>query len=305
MTDFSSYSSDLGFKLWIYERFPLKNLPLFVVIYVLSAMVSTSNKDLPLTMFIAGSIMSCSYFLLIRIIDEHKDYDEDCERYPKRVLQRGLITLNQLKLVALGCILIQLSIMLLYASSITLIMKTWSVLIIWTLLMSKEFFIKTWLNRNLFFYALSHTLIMPLIIIWLTSFSSTHIEINRPLLLLMFLSFFSALTFEITRKCKGDDEDTPYIKSYSQSFGRPLSIAIIVTLILTMYFDQYLLLKNMCQYVPEWFYFINITLFISCLGQLVCFLITPDKHNRNLNEIFIGVNMLTGYLLCALIIQLY
>ncbi len=40
------------------------------------------------------------FFLHLRIFDDHKDYDEDCRHFPDRVLQRGVVTLDELKLLA-------------------------------------------------------------------------------------------------------------------------------------------------------------------------------------------------------------
>ncbi|MCE1704505.1 prenyltransferase, partial [Enterobacter hormaechei] len=93
------------------ERFPLQNAPLFFIFYIISysvAFYSIGEKPILSWEILLGCLMSFSYFLLLRIFDEHKDYQLDCEHHPQRILQRGIITLKNLRVLGICCIALQL-----------------------------------------------------------------------------------------------------------------------------------------------------------------------------------------------------
>ncbi|QJT83053.1 UbiA family prenyltransferase [Kosakonia sp. MUSA4] len=285
--------------LWVAERFPLSNAPLFVIIYFLSMTVALApDVSMNGLHIIIGSILSVSFFLLLRVLDEHKDYQDDCVHHPGRVLQRGLITLRHLKFIGAGCLFLQLAGMALLAPGLSNMLASWGLLLLWTLLMTREFFVPEWLRKHFFVYAVSHTLIMPFIIWWLATLSFPEITLNRPIQLLMLLSFFSGLNFEIMRKCKGPDEDRPEVTTYSQLLGRPLAVLFIICLLVAMALTQYAIIIHIRGSAPVWFYAINIASVVVTLGQLLHFLSVPDQSNRKRNELAVGLSAFIGYLLC-------
>lgn len=304
MSDVKNSAFFSRFMLWVHERFPLANLPLFVVIYFLSMCVaSLENKSISLKSIVVGSVLSISFFLLLRVLDEHKDYKDDCIHHPGRVLQRGVIRLAHLKIIGVICVILQLAGMYWLSPELEPLLISWGLLLFWTGLMTKEFFAPEWLKQRFFLYAFSHTLIMPFIIWWLATLTYPHVTLTLPLALLMFLSFISGLSFEITRKCKGPDEDRPEVTTYSQLYGRPLSVFFIILLLCAMALMQYLLILNGKGAVPGWFYSISGVLTLFTIGQLVRFLIASNKVNRKRNELMVGLAMMAGYLLC--IVALY
>ncbi|WLI75803.1 UbiA family prenyltransferase [Kosakonia sp. H02] len=285
--------------LWVNERFPLSNAPLFILVYILTmAVVSTVYKDVTIAHIIIGSLLSFSFFLLLRVLDEHKDYKDDCVQHPERVLQRGIIRLVHLKFIGLICILIQLGGMVLLAPGLKPMLMSWGLMLLWTLLMTKEFFVAEWLKQHFFLYAFSHTLIMPFVIWWLATLTFPEITLNTSMVLLMALSFFSGLSFEITRKCKGPDEDRPDVTTYSQLYGRPLSIVLIILLLAAMILAQYSLILTARGEIPFWFYIVSALINVLTVGQLFRFLLKANKSNRKKNEAMVGLAMLTGYSLC-------
>lgn len=292
--------------LWVEERFPLSNAPLFVIIYFLSMTVALAPEvSVSGLNIIVGSILSISFFLLLRVLDEHKDYQDDCIHHPQRVLQSGLITLRHLKLIGASCLFLQLAGMALLAPGLSNMLASWGLLLLWTLLMTREFFVPEWLKNHFFVYAISHTLIMPFIIWWLATLSFPEVTLNRPMLLLMLLSFFSGLNFEITRKCKGPDEDRPEITTYSQLLGRPLAVLFIIGLLMAMALTQYAIIKDILGAAPVWFYIISAVAIVTTLWQLLCFLSSPHQANRKRNEKCVGLSAFVGYLLCIFAISYY
>lgn len=90
-----------------------------------------------------------------RIFDEHKDYEEDLEYNPQRVVQRDVFTLDELKVVAGIAIGLEL-------------LFTWTIgwpafaagligLVV-SFLLLKEFFLSAWLQQNFVAYGVSHLL---------------------------------------------------------------------------------------------------------------------------------------------------
>ena len=95
---FTTSTAELKYYRWIYEN-PLSYLMGAPLPYVM-------QWSLILPMFIVAFLQ----FLMIRIIDEFKDYKEDCKYRPYRPVPRGLITLKELKVLFVICAILQLMI---------------------------------------------------------------------------------------------------------------------------------------------------------------------------------------------------
>lgn len=52
--------------------------------------------------------------MLFRIADEHKDYEEDCIKYPERPVQRKLVSLKELKNLGAALLFVQMLITILF-----------------------------------------------------------------------------------------------------------------------------------------------------------------------------------------------
>src|SRR3954469_6703226 len=97
---------------WARERFPLASGVFFVLLYVLTLVVGRSALPGPIALSlrdIPGLVALWSFFLWLRVLDEHKDFDNDLIAHPNRVLQRGLITLADLRRVGVVVLLFQLA----------------------------------------------------------------------------------------------------------------------------------------------------------------------------------------------------
>ena len=106
------------------------------------------------------------FFLMLRIADEFKDYEDDLRWRPYRPVQRGLVSLRELGLVGAAGAAVQLGLCLwLDARLLPLLLVVWTYLA----LMSKEFFVKEWLKRRPITYMWTHMLIMPQVDFYATS----------------------------------------------------------------------------------------------------------------------------------------
>ena len=97
------------------ERFPLLGHGLLIAAFSSSAIAYSSllrgQPHFPnVWLMLAGFFSSLTIFLQLRIADEFKDFDEDCAFRPYRPVPRGLVRLAELRVVAIGCALVQVAI---------------------------------------------------------------------------------------------------------------------------------------------------------------------------------------------------
>jgi 4-hydroxybenzoate polyprenyltransferase len=219
-----------GFYLWVKERYPPTVWILSLLFYVSSALFVREVEGTPA--FAVSDVFYFlavwSLFLVLRVLDEHKDYQEDCVNHPDRVLQSGKITLADLRRVGHGCMVWQILIVAIHPN-LSQVAWAWVITYAWVGLMTKEFFCSRWLKRNLLVYGVSHMVVTPLIVWWTMTLASRQVISYSPeWLLLPALSFFCGLLFEIARKTKGVDEEREGVDSYSKSLGNLVCLRILI-----------------------------------------------------------------------------
>ncbi len=306
MTELSLSSPWLiRFKAWVDQRFALPNALLFFILYLTTALVARHGGAVPAGLHwldVLGCGVTWSFFLLLRVFDEHKDYALDCQNHPDRVLQRGLITLTHLKWVGAASILLQVGFALASDASLASfpgpVLLAWLAMFGWTCLMGKEFFVEEWLNRHLTWYAISHMLVMPLIVWWLAQMAQPGTTFSLPLKVLMLLAFLSGFCFEITRKTKGPEEERDSIESYSRIFGTRGSALVVMALVTAMVLCQIGLLAVLTgdiAQVPVWAGVILAVFWVLGIRQLMAFYKVPSLQGRERNEKAVALTMLAGY----------
>ncbi|MCP4656299.1 MAG: prenyltransferase [bacterium] len=220
---------------WIDERFPPVQGVLFFALYALAlvagrslarpGVLAVSSRDL------VGFLAFYAFFFMLRIFDEHKDYELDCRNYPQRVLQRGLISLNELKVLCAGAIAVQGGVSLWLDGELGPITRTWLLVMAWSLLMAVEFFVGRWLKAHLLLYAATHMLVMPLAVAWVATMGAAAGPPSAELGLLGALAFVSGFVFEVGRKIKAPEEERATVDSYSKLFG-PRGVAWLMIALL-------------------------------------------------------------------------
>jgi 4-hydroxybenzoate polyprenyltransferase len=281
---------------WMKERFAPANALLFFILYLTTAAVARAGAAGGVALSlrdVIGCLVTWSFFLLLRIFDEHKDYELDCRNHPRRVLQSGLITLTHLRVLGVLAILLQLGWSFVQGGSAVL--AAWALLFAWTCLMGREFFIADWLTRHLTWYAVSHMLVMPLIVWWLAQLAVPGIALTAPLQLLMLLAFVSGFCFEITRKTKGPEEERDTVESYSRIFGTQGAAWVVIGLVTAMVACQVWLIQVLAGAVVPWALALLAVAFVFALRQLRAFLQAPSAALREKNEAVVALTMLAGY----------
>ena len=226
---------------WVYqrERFPVFAHGLLIAAFSLSA-VSFSmllRNEIALPAIKVGSVafVTCFiFFLLLRIADEFKDFEDDSKYRPYRPVPRGLVTLRELAWVAAGVVGIQFTVNLLLDRGLLIpLAMTWLYLV----LMSFEFFVPTWLKRHPITYMWSHMLIMPLIDFFATACDWIVAGLSLPpdgLYWFLIVSFFNGMVIEIGRKIRAPQDEEHGVETYSALWGPQRAIvAWLLVLLLT------------------------------------------------------------------------
>ena len=210
-------------------------------------------------------------FFMVRIIDEFKDYEEDCKYRPYRPVPRGLIKLNELKIVFIICVMIQLFITLFYSKFSGIIYLGF----LWTFfaIMSKSFFMKKFLDKHILIEVFLDELMMPILIIYLSSFVYyTNIIFLWPILL---ISYIISWIVEVARKvrCKEDEEEG--VKTYTAVFGIKGAMRILSILELILFILHTIVLGKKR---------ILISLTLFCIASIINILFSI-KQNRKFAKI--------------------
>ena len=215
------------------ERFPVATYGLYILclsfaafFYNTKMLEIESNVGVFITMFVVAFLQ----FLMVRIIDEFKDYEEDKKYRPYRPVPRGLIKLKELRTLFVICIIIQFA--------LTLIVNPFSLiflLVLWIMfiLMTKSFFMKKLVDKHILLEVALDEILLPTLMLYLSSFIKLDITILWRLLL---LSYVVSWIIEIARKvrCKKDEEKG--VKTYTAVFGIPKATILlsVLELILTI-----------------------------------------------------------------------
>jgi 4-hydroxybenzoate polyprenyltransferase len=244
---------------------------------------------------IPGFFAAWCFFLMLRVFDEHKDYDLDLANHPERVLQSGLVTLTHLKVVGAVAIAVQVGVSLWLDRGFGAVTVTWLVVMGWSTLMAKEFFCGAWLEKRLLLYALSHMVVMPMALIWLVQMGAG----GEPLPLwvgwLALLSFCSGAAFEVTRKTRGPEEERDGVDSYTKVMGTGLApLVILGFLVLSTVVLAVLLRQVLGAVAGYWYLLLGVSLALPAV-TLLQFRAKPSAKGRKKNEGTVALAMLMGY----------
>lgn len=275
-----------GLWSWSKERFPAINLFSSFILYFLVAAAVRSEAVSGVYLVwedIFAALALYFHFLVLRVLDEHKDYSRDLITHPQRVLQRGLVTLSQLRLLGVFAALVTLTITLLFNSQSSIVLGAWAVVMIWTLFMSVEFFCGRWLNKHLLLYSVTHMLILPMMIFW-AGLMAEPASWNTPVLMwILIFTFINGLIYEVIRKMKGKDEQIAEEPSFTKELGFTLSTSLVFILISASFLSFVLGLRVF--YTDNIVYLLPASLMLLALAATIYkFKSTPVKKYREMSE---------------------
>jgi len=179
-------------------------------------------------------ITSFCAFLLLRVADEFKDFEEDSQFRPYRPVPRGLIKLAELKWLGIGLLTIQfITAFLIFPALVILLLIVW----LYFYLMTKEFFIHEWLKAHPFTYMWSHMIILPLIDFYNTACDWLPINgrVHWQIIWFLIASFFNGAVIEIGRKIRAKEDEEEGVETYTFLWGNKKAISFwLIAMFLTM-----------------------------------------------------------------------
>jgi 4-hydroxybenzoate polyprenyltransferase len=185
--------------IYLRERFPILQVVLFSLGYscfVVGSALRLGGETQSTVVVIALVALSFAGFLLRqRVIDEYKDRRHDDRNYPNRPIQRGLVTRAQL--VPLGMIGLAIELVSIYLIAPVALLLYVPVLV-YSVMMSCEFFIGKWLTRHFNIYLILHQVIFALLVLW--AYLTLHVELSMQTATGWVAVMSGALAVEVTRK---------------------------------------------------------------------------------------------------------
>ena len=211
------------------ERFPLFDHTLMILLFVGGHLVLVDHIQGSIEVYKSIIIFIAIFFFFfkMRLYDEIKDYDIDCEINPTRPLPRGLLNLSDMKKGIVLCIFIEI-----FLFSFLGINPLYCLIfaILYSLLMYKEFFIPKVIRPHLTTYAVIHTVVTIPMGLAIISGATGQVPIFMNLKYLYFVlsSWFVFNIFEFGRKTFTTKEERSAVESYSKIFTRHGAIALVV-----------------------------------------------------------------------------
>lgn len=234
--DVSATSIMRGTLAWARERFPAAHMPLFAALYLFAVLharwaVGGSTSPAVAGADILGFLALSSFFLVLRIADEHKDAAVDLVAHPGRALSTGRTTLARLRAVALVAVGFQVAVVIGLDGGVGRIALTWAVATVWSALMAVEFFVPAWLRSRMLLYALLHLLVMPLLMVWASQMGVGDTPLPPSLWPVPLIGLAAGAAFEVGRKLRAPDDEHPLVDTYTHQLGIPRAVALLAALV--------------------------------------------------------------------------
>ncbi len=209
---------------WKYlcERFPpVLNGFLAFLLYSCTLLASVRMRGFPVPgplAYLAGYVWVVCVFYHLRVLDDLKDRDADVRAYPDRVLSRGLLSYRHLAVTGFLAVSLETAIAAALGPKILLLHLA---TLAYSLLMFKEFFIRGWLKRHLFWYGISHMFILAFMDFTILQMASARGPIIRipDFFLFAFLGFCMTFSLEVSRKIRIASVEKPDVDTYSKVIG--------------------------------------------------------------------------------------
>ena len=295
MRDIIKMNKSLMYRFYKYqiERFPFAILIFTTFSIVLGSFVIVL-KDFNLLLqnldlLIIGTIICLLYTFHIRVLDEIKDNSFDNEFHKERPVQRGLISLKELKLIDKIFLLAQIF-LLIFINSITPIIF-WISTLLYSQIAKQEFFLKNMIRNNFMIYNLLNLLQMFFLQMFLYSLLLKSIEWTNPFLYVHFIYVLGKIFLvEVGRKLKVKKLENKGKDTYSARYGiKNASFLYIAILIFTTM--SYFQLLN---YLGSEFYLYVITLILVLIQLVAIYFYLAINNKKQIR--FVEISTLLYYI---------
>lgn len=182
-------------------------------------------------MLLSGVVIT-AVTLLIRIMDEFKDYEDDKRNFPTRPLPSGKVLTGDLKVLAIVCVS---AILLLSLTNKNLFIFS-LITLGFTVLMLKWFFIEEKMRKSLpLAFVTHHPIVIFNFVYLLLGMIETNPELNWDKMMFILPVALIFTNWEIARKIRTPEGETEYT-TYSKIWGprSAISISLILQFIYSM-----------------------------------------------------------------------
>ncbi len=294
-------------RLWEYqaERFPVFKHGALIAAFGASAVCLSAllRGAAPSWLAIAVAVLVLfGLFFQLRVADEHKDNEEDTKFRPERPVPRGLVTLKELRVVAIAVGAAQVGLTaLLDPMLIVLLLAVWA----WMAIMTKEFFVPKWLKARPLVYMVSHMMIMPLIDLyatacdWLPAGYALHEGFGLAVGAFLLLSLVNGTAIEIARKSWAPEQEREGVETYSKLWKPgPAGVAVMSVVLIGLALSAFI---NVRSNASEWI--LGALLLVSAWAAwcAIDYAGTPTPKTAKAMETASGVFVLCNYLLLGVI----
>jgi len=207
---------------YLNERFPPVAYTLLVALFFGSSVLVAHALGAGETTHWAGGVVVLLVFFHLRVFDEHKDFEDDVQAYPDRVLSRGDVTLKDLRVLGALAIAAELAICA-WIGPRALI--AWAATLIFTVLMLKEFFVSEWLSKRIVLYAITHNPVVAGLA--MVGWACTDAAWHPAYLAYVAMISLASLGFEVGRKFRLPEEEVEGVDSYTSVLGRGKALLLL------------------------------------------------------------------------------
>jgi len=229
-------------RFYIYqkERFPFLAHGILISIFTFSAISYSricrgAENFIDLDIYLLTAFSTVTLFFLLRLSDEFKDREYDAQHRPHLAVPRGVISFSELRIIGAVTFAIQLIVNILYLPQM---LGLYAGVIVFLILMFKEFFVGEWLNKHIILYVVSHMFIIPLIDIFASGADWLLAGADAPMGLLFFfvVSFMNGIVLEFGRKIKATENEEH--NTYTTRYGvQKATWIFIISLFITLIFS--------------------------------------------------------------------
>ncbi len=217
---------------FIRERFPAAATTLLVGLMALaSAGVAAEVAGGPVVFWPVipvATVAIVGAFFVLRVFDEHKDFDRDREAHPNRVLSRGLITLADLARAGVGVAVVSLGL----SAWLGLHAALWMVAaLVFATLMRFEFFIGDWLRDHIIVYAVTHNPVVALLMMVPVAGALGTTVFAEPIVHWLVIASLTTLALEVGRKFRAPGDERPTQDTYTQALGIKQATTLYIVIV--------------------------------------------------------------------------
>lgn len=223
------------FYQYLQERFPPIPVLLYAFGYAGMVIGTTTNSHFwithPMTavymLLLVAGIFLCFLFRQ-RAIDEFRDFKHDAKYFPNRPIHRGLVTSRQIVVWGLVALFFELIFAFLIAPPI------WYLpVFLYTILMAKDFFIKSWLDKHFTTHFFIHELFFVIFGSFFV-FNLSNNDVGNQIVVNILILVLAPMSVELVRKFKprSDTKGNIVKDSYVAVWGRIQTIIFLILLTL-------------------------------------------------------------------------